>query len=205
MEVLYTNYLDSTTFRCLALAFVGLFYMVCYVFLNFKLIGKNPGTMTSEVDKAIPFVPYYSLYYTFTYVYLAGGTMWVLHDVSNQDFINTINTFMGIVIVSVVTYLIYPVQSPRPKVTKEQMKDIFVRKVMAIYHYLDPYNLFPSMHTGFSMVTLLLAIEFKPELVIIFYPMTVGILLSTVFIKQHYLPDVFAGYFLSQMIFQYFF
>ncbi len=82
----------------------------------------------------------------------------------------------------------------RPSLTGE---DVLTKMILQVYASDNPFNDFPSLHTSLSTV---LAIHWRRVDRRIGVPVALWvalIVLSTVFVKQHYVPDVIGGLILA--------
>lgn len=57
----------------------------------------------------------------------------------------------------------------------------------------DKFAAFPSLHTAYMILFCYFVTKFKPKLAIITFPLTFGVLFSTLYLGQHYLIDLIAG------------
>lgn len=56
-----------------------------------------------------------------------------------------------------------------------------------------PRDVFPSLHTAISCVMFYYIAKYRPRWLWLYVPMVVSILISTVYLRYHYVIDVFAG------------
>jgi membrane-associated phospholipid phosphatase len=142
----------------------------------------------SPLDAAIPFIPGY------VYPYLAYYP-WLLVPIpilrTRAQFYGAVYAFVSTQMVAVAIYLIFPSQMERPLVTGEGLTASLVRLV---YEVDRGYNIVPSLHVAHSVLVALLYRSLDPRR---FPWVALGsgvICASTVFIKQHYLLDIPAGF-----------
>ena len=86
--------------------------------------------------------------------------------------------------------MIFPTAIVRPEVLAT---NIFNRLVLFIYSIDGILNCFPSEHVTFSVLANLVLLKINKKLAYYLIPLTVLIVLATVFIGQHFVPDIFAG------------
>ena len=72
---------------------------------------------------------------------------------------------------------------------------------MQTYASDKPLNAFPSLHVGMSTLATLFVYRKRKKLGLAVLPVTVLIILSTVFIKQHVLLDVAGGLVLAGLVY----
>ena len=165
--------------------------------------------MHSVLDNFIPFFEWFVIPYLFWFVYLAGMLLYtLLYD------IEAFKKMMRFVIITysltIAIYLIWPTcQELRPAAFDRD--NIFTRIMRDYYAYDTNTNVCPSLHVIGAV-----AVQFaflhcrgkkRIEWHIAFLVTTILICLSTVFLKQHSIIDVFAalpvcllGYFLSYFV-----
>jgi membrane-associated phospholipid phosphatase len=78
----------------------------------------------------------------------------------------------------------------RPDITSQTVGSDLLRWV---YAHDQPYNAFPSSHVYLTVLCGLLWMRWKPGGRLIWMIGVLGISLSTLFTKQHYLLDVISG------------
>lgn len=74
-----------------------------------------------------------------------------------------------------------------------------------IMHFIQqmaekPTGAFPSSHVGVSVIILMLSKKYAPRFLRITWPLVVLLILSTVYIKAHYLVDVIGGIVLAPFL-----
>ena len=82
----------------------------------------------------------------------------------------------------------------RPLLTDQ---DLLTRMIRDVYAGDNPFNDFPSLHTSLSTILALHWRRLNARIGIIVAIWVTLIVLSTVFIKQHYVPDLVAGLLLA--------
>lgn len=146
----------------------------------------------SSVDSLVHFNKYFVVPYAIWYFYV----VFVLFYYAVYDDKRYIKLLFGInagMIVCFIIFYFFPTFVPRPEVYGN---DIFARAVRAIYVRDNPYNCFPSIHV---LDSVLIAIyinaddKISPFYKTIASSISILILLSTMFIKQHYFYDVVAA------------
>ncbi len=100
---------------------------------------------------------------------------------------------------SYVGYLLFPALGPR--YTMLHLQSVQLKGVFAfdfLYNFLNSIegikrDAFPSGHTGITLMVLHLAYRFEKRLFLIYAPLTVLMILATVYCRYHYVVDVLAG------------
>ena len=82
---------------------------------------------------------------------------------------------------------------------------IFDKLVLFIYSVDTAQNSFPSEHVTFTVLANLCLMRMSRKFALLLLPLTCLIVISTVLIKQHYLPDIIGGIGLAWLVFHYIF
>lgn len=186
--------LNEPRFSHLKLLGGWIVYFVFY-FLTENLIPlENCHVIHSRLDDLIPFNEFFALFYCYWYVLIVFSLLWfLLYDVRG---FKRLQVFIFITqIIAMTVYILYPsVQYLRPAVMP---RDNFLCRVMAfIYAFDTPSGVCPSLHVGYSMGMASVWCKAKgvPKVwkaaVVL---STVVISISTAFVKQHSVIDVFAA------------
>ena len=187
--------LTSTEYRHLLLlifwpVFGGLF---SYVEKYYPVEHYTP--VYSVIDDFIPFFEWFVIPYLFWFVYLAGMVIYTaLYD------LGAFKKMMLFVIITytltIVIYLIWPTcQELRPAAFERD--NIFTRIMSDYYAYDTNTNVCPSLHVIGAVAVQFTFLHLKGKKHIgwhiAFIITTILICLSTVFLKQHSIVDVFAA------------
>ena len=152
----------------------------------------NTNSVFTFVDNLIPFNRYFILPYISWYIFIAifSAILCVLDKERYLKLLITLNIGM---ITCYIIYYFYPTYVPRPMITGT---DFFSNLVLNLYEADNPYNCFPSIHVLNSVLIALYTYESEKVhklIKAICVAISVSIILSTMFIKQHYFADVVAG------------
>ena len=104
-------------------------------------------------------------------------------------------------LLSCAIFIIYPTTVPRPFI---EGNDILTKMVQLIYTIDRPYNCFPSAHVIYAVIISLFLYKYKHDSIwfnIWNITSCLSIMASTVFMKQHYLPDVVSGAIIGVILF----
>lgn len=179
--------------RYLLLLGIYPFFGLLYLLAESRTGGYH--LMTTALDYALPFVPPMVLFYLmwFPYVGLAVGFFALYSERDFKHLLFLIYTGMAL---SYVIYFLYPTaQNLRPNPLPD---DIFSRVVAFLYRTDTPTNVAPSIH-AIDAVAVHLAVsrsrlmKNRPAWRHASAFLSVGILLSTLLIKQHAIADVVSG------------
>ncbi|MGM9971695.1 MAG: phosphatase PAP2 family protein [Anaeroplasmataceae bacterium] len=165
------------------------------------LINSNGHYIGLSIDNKIPVIDVFVIFY-YIYYFFPILLIWL---VSFKDKKKSYRMIISSFVVGTLCYIFfcfYQVQMIRPEITSNS---IFSKMILFIYKS-DPYalNCCPSIHTIMGVYTAITLINVKgiswiSKLIAIF--MGLGIILSTLFIKQHYVIDVIAGLLVSLIIY----
>jgi membrane-associated phospholipid phosphatase len=178
---------------------VFIIWMVLYFSTNYLSQFRNYTTLELPIDRLIPFVPFFVIFYIAS-VFVTFVPYFVVKKI--EDYRKVAKLYLFIIIVSCIIYLIIPVKATRPEFIPT---NIFGSLVAFIYAKILPYNLFPSLHVSLNLTATLVSLKYKRILGYALVPITLGIMISTLFIKQHYLVDLIAAIIISFVFYYYFF
>lgn len=176
-----------------------IFQVVLYFGCEF--FQKNPKNMDLPIDKKIPAIPYFALIYVLWFPLIAIFPISLFKEAKNLYELYVICWIIDIVI-SVIIYLAYPTTCTRPK-DLENIKGGWMLKILYKFSYKG-LNCSPSMHCSISTLVLIFALTASTmpiNLRIIYSTTALGIILSTLFTKQHVLIDLVTGVLLAMLIF----
>jgi membrane-associated phospholipid phosphatase len=181
----------SVTRKTLGLILLVTFYTVGYLVINRLNDYRNHYYDVSLwFEKDIPFVPSAIIGYSFVFVLVA--LLYLLID-NMPDVWDVCIRFFNMSLLCFIIFLIFPVRMDlRPEVT---MANNWIMELVSFYFWLDhPYNLFPSMHLSASFFSAFYCMRKGRIIGWIAMTMAVIVGVSVVFLKQHYILDVVAGF-----------
>ena len=163
--------------------------------ITYPILNQSRGITNSVftfVDKFIPFNKFFILPYVSWYIFIAVFSA-ILCVVDRERFLKLLITLNIGMITCYIIYYFYPTYVPRPMITGT---DFFSNLILNLYKVDKPYNCFPSIHVLNSVLIALYIYESEKVnkwIKAICIIMSASIILSTMFIKQHYFADVIAG------------
>jgi membrane-associated phospholipid phosphatase len=173
----------TRVFLVLALAY-GLF-AITYLPINLFSRGRPARTLYLPGEASIPFVP------AFEFLYALGYLLPVLAVFAlpgPRELRRLLVAFGLTLLVAYGTYLLFPVWFERPALQPDSLATWLLW-----LEYHDPsYNHFPSLHVGISWL-LYLACKRGVRFPNLFLIVVLGIAVSTLLVKQHYMVDVLYG------------
>jgi membrane-associated phospholipid phosphatase len=175
----------------LSLLFLALgLFALCEVLISEEACHE----MYLPLDDLIPFFEGFVVFYVLWYFMVVGSILWFA--LYSRESFRGLILFMAVCQISaVVIFLVYPnKQMLRPEVMPRD--NVFARVVFAIHSVDTNTNVCPSMHVAWSVA--LASVWGKERGVRLIFKIFIGLLcllvcLSTVFIKQHSVIDVFAA------------
>lgn len=173
-----------------------LFWIVPYLFSNIVNYGRESYNLAINLDAIIPFIPVFVLFYI---LYFPLVLLPFILFYKNLNLIKKIvYSNITVIVISHIIFLIFPVSIIRPEVIGTTLVDLLFK---LIYTIDNPVNLFPSLHVSMSLLSFLVLFKFKRNLTLnlsIFYLLSI---ISTLFVKQHYLLDVVGGLTLGAIVY----
>jgi membrane-associated phospholipid phosphatase len=169
-----------------------------YPILNNPANGAK--SLVTEVDKAIPLVEAFIIPYILWYPFVFLCLVYFCFKDKKAYFRTLISISIGMLI-SYFIFFVFQTHVPRPAL---QGNDIFTRLVALIYSRDNPYNCFPSLHVleSYLMIKGIYACSERNKLATAFINfMAAAIILSTLFVKQHVILDVFGAVYLGEVVF----
>ena len=187
--------LTSTEYRHLLLLIFWPVFGILFSYVEKYYPVEHYTPVYSVIDDFIPFFEWFVIPYLFWFVYLAGMVIYTaLYD------IGAFRKMMLFVIITytltIVIYLIWPTcQELRPAAFERD--NIFTRIMSDYYAYDTNTNVCPSLHVIGAVAVQFTFLHLKGKKHIgwhiAFLITTILICLSTVFLKQHSIVDVFAA------------
>lgn len=166
-----------------------------------KLIQGTPHIIGNNIDTLIPFIVYFIIPYCIWYL-LLFIVPYKYYKKDKTLFTKYVLSYILITIVANIIFFIYPTTVIRETLTNT---NILYKLTEFIYNIDTPVlNCFPSLHCGISMLWILFTITnkkidkiFKITITII----SILIMASTLFIKQHVFIDLISGNIIALIIF----
>ena len=182
--------------RLIPVILYGTFYMTCFSWL--EKFPRKYHIINSTLDHKIPFCEYFIIPYFLWFLYIAGTVLFFIFF--NEDKIEyqnlLINLGIGMTLFLIVSYVYPNGLSLRP--TKFARDNIFTDLVGFLYTIDTPTNVLPSIHV-YNSVAAFCALNNCKKLQkhrgirVSAFILTVLIILSTMFLKQHSICDVATG------------
>lgn len=176
----------------LLLGWVG--YFILYFLTENLIPAERCHPIHCALDDLIPFREEFVVFYVFWYLLVFGTLLYyLLYDVES---FKRVQTFIIITqVVAMACYILYPSrQDMRP--TEFLRDNPLTRLVAFIYSFDTSTGVCPSLHVGYTLG--ILSVGWKEKVTPRWWKyclvlLTVLISLSTAFVKQHSMVDVFAA------------
>ena len=176
------------------------FIIIPIININYILasvLAKKGSDLTITLDNVIPFNSIFIIPYVYWYLYIVIGFIFILVN-SRKDYIRVfISFFIGMSVCYIVYYL-YPTEISRPTIINSNILNYLVN---IIYSLDRPVNCFPSLHV-LTTYFIMRYTKYKNSKKKFYYTEIVGVLIiiSTLFIKQHFIADVISAIVLAEVI-----
>ena len=160
------------------------------------------------LDNAIPFIPEMVIFYEFLFYGMVIFTMVFFGFIDNEKGYALGWSLVLINAIAIVIYIFFPVStySLRQDLLADPIVGNFwADMVYSIFATDTPFNCFPSLHAAVSTICFYTWFQYSKIriqrvtklMAIVTFILAVGIILSTLFIKQHYIADEIAGVLLA--------
>lgn len=168
--------------------------------INYIIAGtlaKSGNDISLAIDKEIPYISVFIFPYIYWYAFVVLGLIFIL----SKDRKNYLRTLMVIYIGMCICYLfyyLYPVEIARPVIANNTIPNKIVN---LIYQFDRPFNCFPSIHVLNTYVIMRFT-RIKDNKHWFTYTNIMGVLiiLSTLFIKQHFVLDGVASIIIAEIV-----
>lgn len=165
-----------------------------------KLLQGDLNLVGNVIDTKIPFVPAFFIPYCIWYL-MIFIIPYYLYCKDKDKFIKYTMAYILCSMIGNIVFISYPSTVARPTVTGT---DIFSLIARFIYWIDTPTNCFPSLHCAISMLFILYICESKNTNIITKISVciiSILIMLSTLFTKQHVVVDFISGDILALIVY----
>ncbi len=180
--------LRKPRFAAVLAVWYGLF-TATYLAMNELSVGRAAHTLFLPGEERLPFLP------VFEYLYVLSYFIPVLLFVTIRDYASFRRMLRATgvtLLVAYTTYLLFPVYFERPYLEVSS----FHTWLLSLEYMDKPYNHFPSLHVALSWLAVF-GSQVSGRSRVGLSLLAVGISVSTIFVKQHYLADVLYGFALA--------
>jgi membrane-associated phospholipid phosphatase len=167
-------------------------------------------------DNLIPFVPEMAIFYVYLFFPMVGLTLAYFAFIEEEKGYALGWAIVIMNLIASVIYIIFPVSTYwwRKELLANRIEGNFFADTMYdVYMYDTSFNCLPSMHAGMSTICFFVWYQYykmkqtpKTKIIaIITFIIAVGVILSTLLVKQHYIIDEIAGISLAYIVGKYIF
>lgn len=174
-----------------------LFPLFNLVYILANHIYNTGFDLTIALDTQIPLVPIFVIPYVYWYVYMIVG-YFIISITNRKEYMRSILGLFSGMWISYIIYFIFPTEIVRPTLVDSS----FLYSIINIIYSSDrPFNCFPSLHVLGTYFVMRYTKKDNNKY-IYYYTRVVGslIILSTIFIKQHFVLDIVAAIILVEII-----
>jgi len=180
---------------------VSWFFLGYVVFSFYNTIGffssklGTPTILMTSFDKAIPFIPEFIFLYSLAYLVpvVSFVLLLIIRKPSVHEIARVVLGLVTLVVSHFIIYLIFPTSGDILRVSIFST-DSFVLNMLAFqYSITTTFNAFPSLHVASQLYILLYFRDYWKKAVKYLLPVFIGIAISTVFVKIHFIVDIFGG------------
>ncbi len=180
------------------------FCLICFQILIYfftKLIQGSPHIIGSTIDTNFPFINIFIIPYVIWYL-MIFLIPYIFYKKDKNTFVKYLLCYLITIIIANIIYVIYPSVVLRPNIDTT----IFLNKLVNLIYAVDSpaLNCFPSIHCAISMMFILYSfscknLNIKSKILVLI--ISILIMLSTLFIKQHVILDLVSGNIIALIIY----
>lgn len=170
----------------------ALIYFPWFMYLE-KTITNDYYIIHIALDDKIPFIEFFIIPYLMWFGFVAFAGLYFFFINKNDFYKMVIFTVIGMTLFLIISSIYPNGQNLRP--TEFARDNIFVDLVKNLYQGDTPTNIFPSIH-AYNSIAVYIAVRNSQDLrekrfvQISTFTLTLLIILSTVFLKQHSVVDI---------------
>lgn len=168
-----------------------IFQPICYFFA--KIVQGNPTLIGNNIDTQIPFIIIFIIPYVLWYL-LLFIIPYYLYVKDKETFKKYTISYILCILISIIIFIIYPTTVNRPEIIGTDILSIITKIVF--FCDTPQVNCFPSIHCEISMLFILYILNCnntKKDIKLLTIIISILIMLSTLFIKQHVFIDLIGG------------
>lgn len=159
------------------------------------------------LDYLIPFVPQMAVFYIYIFYTMTIATMLFFALIEYKNGLALGWSLVIINAIAILVYIVFPVstQPYRDQLLSQNITGFWAQQVFGYYQSDTSFNDFPSLHAAVSTIiayTWYRYYKLKPHIItkilsILTIIFAFGVILSTLFVKQHYIADEISGFLLA--------
>ena len=167
--------------------------------------------LQTPLDTAIPFVPQMVIFYLYLFYAFVILTMLYFAFVDYRKGYALGWSLVAINGIAILIYIVFPVSTfwyRQELLAHPMVGNFWASQVYHIFATDTPFNCFPSLHAAVSAICFYTWFQYakvKPSrttktVAVAAFVIAAGVILSTLFIKQHYIADEIAGIALAWVV-----
>lgn len=166
-----------------------------------KVFSANDAFLVhSSLDDKIPYLSFFIVFYISWYLLLVLFPLFIANYSKDRFYEYNLCILINAVI-SLMVFLLFPTQIPRYVITSNGFFDFIVK---AIYYFDTPTVCLPSLHASVCFLVIYFCIftkEMPKKYRILLSILSVLIILSTLFVKQHVVYDVVLSFVITLTVY----
>jgi membrane-associated phospholipid phosphatase len=170
--------------------------------LDYMIFGNHPTVMLEAIINPFLTDILQTAYSTYYFLPVFFGIA-LLRNNQRKEFDRSLFLILFCFYLSYIGYIVWPALGPRfalDHLQTQRLEGFFIAEPMQnLLNRLEGIkrDAFPSGHTGVALTVLYLAYRYKKTLFLIYLPVVILLLFSTVYCRYHYVVDVIAGVILA--------
>lgn len=183
------NKITITALYLKRIFFVGLIYLmhtVLYNYVSINHVNDNLSLLT-DLDRLFPFVPGFVYLYVSFYLVIVISVFFLRTE---ESFDRIIAAIIGTLLFTYPLFYFFPANYPVPSFETNTFTTQFLKWCFASD---VPNNTFPSLHVSLSFTMAFGIKHYRKKLGTFYLIWAIGIALSTLMIRKHFLIDSFSG------------
>ncbi len=196
MKLLSKNNIKEFIIGSIGIGIIYGIYALYYVVANIHFTPIR--NLFTPIDYLIPLIPEFLLIYLFVFYTFIFFTIFITQYYLKSYRIPFIIIFAIVALTSYGIYMIFPVAMIRPTVASTD----FWTSLLNLLYASDPsVNCFPSLHAAYSTMAAYIIWHINKKWgKYIAWPVAFGVILSTLFVRQHVIVDEIAGFLLGFIV-----
>lgn len=174
---------------------LSMLLMIPIVNILYELLdNKKRGyyILVTGADKRIPFIKWFVIPYVLWYPFIIICMIYFVQK-SRKIYFRTLFSLVSGYLICYFIFFIFQTYVPRPAISGNGFFD-YILKI--VYSLDKPYNCFPSIHVVSCCIMAAGVIDMKESTIkskLVIIISSIMIIMSTEFIRQHVLMDIFSG------------
>lgn len=168
-----------------------------FMYLISRLFESHHHLIGNTIDTKIPFNIWFMIPYCLWYI-LIFIVPYFLYKKDKDNFIRYIYSYIICTLIANIIFVVYPTTVARPEITGKGILEFITSFIFKIDN--PPMNCFPSLHCAMSMLFILFILEIKnvkKNVKITITLISILIMISTLYTKQHVFIDLISGVILA--------